>query len=275
MIQLYDLITSHDIKPIIEKDLEFRGIDYTSYIVEWSMKSKIHVMVRVLTNSDKFFVVGVNTRLDKEVVDRKEAFKLANDSYRLVNNSINELRKLEFMIDQNNGFILYNNTPIVLLRDNGVWRLRVYSEFEEHANSYMLFYDNYAEFLKEILKGDWNKHLEWRISEDQALSIAIDNSPFKNLNNITHNIHKYIAILDNGLYPVYRVRLTYKDQYYEAYINTYDGKILNSSEGIVVGINDNNRNVIQNTTPLWIYLGIILVLIPILILIGRRITRRK
>ncbi len=275
MPQLYNVVTSYGIRPVVEKDLEFKKINYTSYIVEWSVKGKIYIMTRVITDGNKFFVVSVYTRLSKDVIDRGEISKLINDNYSLINNSIDELKRLGFSINCSGGFILYNNTPVILLRDNGVWMTRVYFEFEEHVNSYMLFYDNYMEFLKEVLRDNRSTPPKWRISEGQALNVATKNSPFKNLDNITYSIRRYIVVLDNGLYPMYQVKLIYNDQYYEAYVNAYDGKLLSSSEGEIIGIDNNNWNVILGQTPLWVYLGITIVLVFALILISRRIIKSK
>ncbi len=118
----------------------------------------------------------------------------------------------------------------------------------------MLFHVNDAEFLKGFLKNNWWKHIVWNIDERRALDIALHYSVIVGGGNYSYSIRRYIAILHDGLYPIYRVRIKYNEQYQDIYINAYNGEVINANSGVVIGLNNYkySDNELPENFPKWL-----------------------
>ncbi len=125
--QLYNIVMNNDVKPITEKDIVFVDLNYTGYIVEWSVRGRVDIEVRVLTNGYESFVTGVYVRLSKDMISVSEARRLAYYSNVTIEKLINRMKSIGLTISPNNGLIMYKNTPLVLLRTNGIWFMQLYS----------------------------------------------------------------------------------------------------------------------------------------------------
>ena len=121
-------------------------------------------------------------------------------------------------------------------------------EFEDAGNAYMLFYDNYAGFLQQFQGSSWRR-LEWRINNSEAVQIALDKAGLKYSYGLKTMIKKYITVLNDGLYPIYRVVLVMGDQYWEVFINAYNGGVLASNSGAITGVNNSDEwiNALRNS----------------------------
>ncbi len=245
---LYDLIINHDLQPSEEEETAYLNTSYVSFSLAWSLRKRIYISARILIGAGKIFIVGIYARLSKDTVNHTSARGLVEDINRLVGESLPILTSMGFSVEPGTGYVTYNGTRLVLLCKNGVWGLMLRGEFEDAGNAYMLFYDNYAGFLQQFQGSSWRR-LEWRINNSEAVQIALDKAGLKYSYGLKTMIKKYITVLNDGLYPIYRVVLVMGDQYWEVFINAYNGGVLASNSGAITGVNNSDEwiNALRNS----------------------------
>jgi len=271
--ELYSIITKYGIKPTVEEILTFKSIGYKKYTVSWSIKGKISVIVKLVSNGVDHVVIGFNARIvsPDKVMGSSDVDSLVDKVKKEYNDTIAEIEKYGFTLKEGTvRCIEYNGTRVVFLQENDICSANLYLDM--HKEPYLwILYSNDLLLLKRFIKDNWVDNIRWVINEDEALNIALRNVNIYGKYNYT--IEKLIMVTSDGLYPYYRVSIIEGDRKNDVYINALNGDVLAAMEFYRLRIDFNEPKLIDMNV---VYAFILIIVVTIVLGILRyRIRYRK